>query len=184
MPTTICLMYWIVFSSLMIPRSAEVPKLFDVTGKRQGDGSLVRKFKQIVLELFDVGFAQPMQGGHRSILKEVRHDRSNTPLTVAIEQPKKSASLMGLPEHSSIYRNLVVVHYHLRPGGVRRIIELALPHIASAAPTSSSRLLSQRGDAGRGLARRSGRGPARARGFISFANRPFAICPSSDRRPR
>ena len=41
---------------------------------------------------------------------------------------------MRLPEYSSTYRNLVVVHYHLRPGGVRRIIELALPHIASTAP--------------------------------------------------
>ena len=28
----------------------------------------------------------------------------------------------------------MVVHYHLRPGGVRRIIELALPHIISTAP--------------------------------------------------
>jgi glycosyltransferase involved in cell wall biosynthesis len=42
---------------------------------------------------------------------------------------------MPLSENSSIYRNLVVVHYHLRPGGVRRIIELALPHITSAAPS-------------------------------------------------
>lgn len=30
---------------------------------------------------------------------------------------------------------LVVVHYHLRPGGVRRVIELALPAIARSAPT-------------------------------------------------
>jgi glycosyltransferase involved in cell wall biosynthesis len=41
---------------------------------------------------------------------------------------------MGLPENLPIYRNLVVVHYHLRPGGVRRIIELALPQIVSTAP--------------------------------------------------
>ena len=41
---------------------------------------------------------------------------------------------MGLPENPPIYRNLVVIHYHLRPGGVRRIIELALPQIASAVP--------------------------------------------------
>lgn len=47
-----------------------------------------------------------------------------------------------LPEYSSIYRNLVVVHYHLRPGGVRRIIELALPHITSAAPLESITLAS------------------------------------------
>jgi len=66
-------------------------------------------------------------------LEKIRHEFPNTPLTVAIEQPKKSGTLMGLPAHSSIYRNLVVVHYHLRPGGVRRIIELALPYIISAA---------------------------------------------------
>lgn len=29
---------------------------------------------------------------------------------------------------------LVVVHYHYRPGGIRRIIELALPHLCAAAP--------------------------------------------------
>ena len=40
-----------------------------------------------------------------------------------------------MSDYSSIYRKLVVVHYHLRPGGVRRIIELALPHIASTAPS-------------------------------------------------
>ena len=71
-----------------------------------------------MLELLDVGFTQPMQGGHRSILEKVRHDVWNTLLTVAIEQLKKTGSLMGLTEFSSIYRNLVVVHYHLRPGGV------------------------------------------------------------------
>ena len=43
-----------------------------------------------------------------------------------------------------IYRNLLVVHYHLRPGGVRRIIELALPHIDSTglAPLESVTLAS------------------------------------------
>ena len=30
--------------------------------------------------------------------------------------------------------NLVVAHYHLRPGGVRRVIELALPFLAAALP--------------------------------------------------
>jgi hypothetical protein len=60
----------------------------------------------------------------------------NTQSTVAIEQSKKICSLAGLSEYPLIYRNLVVVHYHLRPGGVRRIIELALPHITSEAPAS------------------------------------------------
>jgi glycosyltransferase involved in cell wall biosynthesis len=30
--------------------------------------------------------------------------------------------------------NLVIVHYHLRPGGIRRIIELATPHLVREAP--------------------------------------------------
>ena len=53
-------------------------------------------------------------------------------MTADIEQLKKS--LVGSWQHSLACRNLVVVHYHLRPGGVRRIIELALPHIISTAP--------------------------------------------------
>jgi glycosyltransferase involved in cell wall biosynthesis len=36
-----------------------------------------------------------------------------------------------------VSRRVVVVHYHLRPGGVRRVIELALPAIARAAPDLS-----------------------------------------------
>jgi glycosyltransferase involved in cell wall biosynthesis len=30
---------------------------------------------------------------------------------------------------------LVIVHYHLRPGGIRRVIEIALPHLLRAAPS-------------------------------------------------
>jgi hypothetical protein len=59
----------------------------------EGDGSLIRKFEQIVLELLDVGFTQPMQGGHRSILEKVRHDVWNTLLTVAIEQQSTESGL-------------------------------------------------------------------------------------------
>lgn len=55
-------------------------------------------------------------------------------MRAAIEQPKKSASIVHLPTLPLIYRNLIVVHYHLRPGGVRRIIELALPYVVSVAP--------------------------------------------------
>jgi glycosyltransferase involved in cell wall biosynthesis len=53
-------------------------------------------------------------------------------LTVSIEQPKKS--MVGWSKDPLNYRHLVVVHYHLRPGGVRRIIELALPYIVGNAP--------------------------------------------------
>jgi glycosyltransferase involved in cell wall biosynthesis len=72
--------------------------------------------------------------------------KANTPLTDAIEQPKKSASLMALPTRLPIYRHLVVVHYHLRPGGIRRVIELALPHIAQAAPDSLSAIVLATGE--------------------------------------
>ena len=72
--------------------------------------------------------------------------KANNPLTDPIEQPKKSASLLGLPTPAPIYRNLVVVHYHLRPGGVRRIIELALRHIALAAPNSFAAIVLATGE--------------------------------------
>jgi len=44
---------------------------------------------------------------------------------------------------------LVIVHYHLRPGGIRRIIELAAPYLVRAAPQPVSRIIlatSQRAD--------------------------------------
>lgn len=36
---------------------------------------------------------------------------------------------------------LVVVHYHFRPGGVRRVIELALPHFSGALPAPLTEVL-------------------------------------------
>jgi glycosyltransferase involved in cell wall biosynthesis len=42
---------------------------------------------------------------------------------------------------SDVSKRVVVVHYHLRPGGVRRVIELALPAIARAAPDLSEIVL-------------------------------------------
>ena len=45
---------------------------------------------------------------------------------------------------------LVIVHYHLRPGGIRRIIELATPHLVRAAPRPITRVVlatGQRADA-------------------------------------
>ena len=52
-----------------------------------------------------------------------------------------------MPTPSPSYSNLIVVHYHLRPGGVRRIIELALPHINSAAPHSLQSITLATGEA-------------------------------------
>lgn len=34
--------------------------------------------------------------------------------------------------------NLIIVHYHFRPGGIRRVIELATPHLLRALPAVSS----------------------------------------------
>ena len=36
---------------------------------------------------------------------------------------------------------LVIVHYHLRPGGIRRIIELATPHLVREAPRPITRVV-------------------------------------------
>jgi glycosyltransferase involved in cell wall biosynthesis len=36
---------------------------------------------------------------------------------------------------------LIVVHYHLRPGGIRRIIELAVPHLVREAPQAISQVI-------------------------------------------
>jgi hypothetical protein len=38
------------------------------------------------------------------------------------------------------FDHLVVVHYHWRPGGVRRVVELTLPAIASAAGPALKRI--------------------------------------------
>ena len=36
---------------------------------------------------------------------------------------------------------LIIVHYHLRPGGIRRVIELATPHLVREAPRPITRVL-------------------------------------------
>ena len=82
---------------------------------------------------------------------------------------------MDLPTHPSNYRNLVVVHYHLRPGGVRRIIELALPHIASAAPNPIESVVLATGEMpDKAWCEALMRSMPRAE-FISFASQHFAI---------
>lgn len=41
---------------------------------------------------------------------------------------------------------LVIVHYHLRPGGIRRIIELATPHLVREAPRPITRVVLATGE--------------------------------------
>jgi len=41
---------------------------------------------------------------------------------------------------------LVIVHYHLRPGGIRRIIELAVPHLVREAPRPITRVVLATGE--------------------------------------
>lgn len=43
---------------------------------------------------------------------------------------------------------LVIVHYHLRPGGIRRIIELATPHLLRGSPRRITRVVLLTGEAG------------------------------------
>ena len=160
-------------------------ELLDMTRQNESNRSLGRKFEEIALELFDVGLTQPMQGGHRSILKKVRHDVRNTQLTLAIEQLKKPDRLMGLPENPPIYRNLVVIHYHLRPGGVRRIIELALPEIASAVPMPLESITLASGELpDAGVAPELDERVAGDAAQLPPSSPPFATSPSSDRHPR
>ncbi len=54
-----------------------------------------------------------------------------------------SASLTILRDspHNSVPVKLVIVHYHLRPGGIRRIIELATPHLVREAPRPITRVV-------------------------------------------
>ncbi len=37
-----------------------------------------------------------------------------------------------MPNHSPIPKHLLILHYHLRPGGVRRVVEMLLPALASS----------------------------------------------------
>lgn len=72
---------------------------------------------------------------------------------------------------------LTVVHYHLRPGGVRRVIELATPHLVRLAPEPVSAVVLGTGEAPdadwlRGFRRRLGRTPVKvlvepAFGYVS-----------------
>ncbi len=48
---------------------------------------------------------------------------------------------------ASLIVHLIVVHHHLRPGGVRRVIELALPHILRAAGPGHHRVTLASGEA-------------------------------------
>jgi glycosyltransferase involved in cell wall biosynthesis len=43
---------------------------------------------------------------------------------------------------------LVIVHYHLRPGGIRRVIELATPHLVREAPRPITRVVLATGEPG------------------------------------
>lgn len=53
---------------------------------------------------------------------------------LGIEQPRKADKVESLSRKIS---HLCVVHHHLRPGGVRRIIELALPFLLEKNPVRS-----------------------------------------------
>lgn len=64
---------------------------------------------------------------------------------VGIEQPRKAGKVCSLSRKIS---HLCVVHHHLRPGGVRRIIELALPYLLEKSPVRAVTLaVGEAGDA-------------------------------------
>src|ERR1041384_6153877 len=74
-----------------------------------------------------------MQGGDGTRLKEVRHP----PVISCRVGPRKAGQrrifLTGhRPGADGPPVRLIVLHYHLRPGGIRRIIEQATPHLLRA----------------------------------------------------
>lgn len=48
--------------------------------------------------------------------------------------------------HTIEFVKLLIIHYHLRPGGIRRIIELAVPHLVRAAPRPIARVVLATGE--------------------------------------
>ena len=88
-----------------------------------------------------------MQGGNGTVLKKIRHRGIYIHGRVGIEQALENA-IFYLVLSSAIPRHLIVVHYHLRPGGVRRIIETALPAIAAATGKHLKRITLAVGEAG------------------------------------
>ena len=49
--------------------------------------------------------------------------------------------LRSLARHQPSRVNLVIVHYHFRPGGIRRVIELATPHLVRKASRPITRVV-------------------------------------------
>ena len=43
--------------------------------------------------------------------------------------------------------NLIIVHYHLRPGGIRRVVELATPYLVEAGGGAVERIVLAVGEA-------------------------------------
>src|ERR1700752_322120 len=117
----------------MIPLSAEVPSSLTWHGSARAIGAWLENSRSSRLSCSMLGLPSRCKVAIDPSWKKSDMG-AYTPLTTAIEQPQKSDSIVSLPTHCPNYSNLIVVHYHLRPGGVRRIIELALPYIASAAP--------------------------------------------------
>jgi hypothetical protein len=70
----------------------------------------------------------------------------HSPRNVSIPQ-QESFDRARVRKKDGLTLKLVVVHYHLRPGGIRRIIELALPHLLSEAPRPVTELVLAAGEA-------------------------------------
>ena len=64
-----------------------------------------------------------------------------------LSNPGRTIAFQNLSKGPSIFRHLIVAHNHLRPGGVRRIIELALPYLISGPGASISSVTLAVGDA-------------------------------------
>src|SRR5262245_12857335 len=70
-----------------------------------------------------------MQCRNGAGLKEVRHDQRQG--LSCLRRDCRRTELNAAPLQANIRSamKLIIVHYHWRPGGVRRVIEMATPHL-------------------------------------------------------
>ena len=109
------------------PAQGRRAEFIRVAGQDESDRFCCGKFLQLALEPGDVRSAETVQRRHRAVLEKIRHRPSLRQLGVLFNT-KRFVSVPGMPtEHA---QELVVVHYHFRPGGVRRVLELLLPELA------------------------------------------------------
>lgn len=111
------------------PAQGRRAELIRMAGQDERDRARGGKRLELAFETRGIARTEPVQGRHRAILKKVRHRAAR------VRQP---GGLFNIKRHGSVRsampdglpRELVVIHYHFRAGGVRRVIERLLPELA------------------------------------------------------